>query len=166
MTDLDIFQRALAAANGPEAVFQALETLAHKTVGLKVFTTMSVDGAAGLARRSYSNRPEAYPVSGSKPLHDDPWSDTVLKRHETHVMNDYAHIARTFPDHELILSLGCESCINVPVVVGGEVLGTVNCLDVAGHYTPDRVKRADSLKLPAAAAFLAARHFAQEGKAS
>ena len=166
MTDLDHFRRALETARDADAAFKALEDLTRATIGVKLFTLMTVDEAAGLARRRYSNMPEAYPVSGSKPLHDDPWSDTVLKRHETHVMNDYAHIARTFPDHELIRSLGCESCINVPVVVGGEVLGTINCLDVAGHYTPERVEKAQSLKLPAAAALLAARHFASEGKAS
>jgi hypothetical protein len=39
-----------------------------------------------------------------------------------------------FFDHELILSLGCESAMNVPVVYNGRLLGTVNLLDAAGHY--------------------------------
>jgi hypothetical protein len=34
----------------------------------------------------------------------------------------------------LIVSLGCESAMNVPVVYAGRVLGTLNLLDAAGHY--------------------------------
>ena len=63
-------------------------------------------------------------------------------------------IAEVFPDHELIASLGCQSVINVPVVIYGAVYGTINCLDVAGYYTPDRVAASEALKLPGAAAFL------------
>ena len=59
-----------------------------------------------------------------------------------------------FDDFELIRSLGCESVINVPIVVDGDVLGTINCLHEAGFYTPERVAAADALKLPGAACLL------------
>ena len=35
--------------------------------------------------------------------------------------------------------------------------GTVNCLDVINHYTPERVAASELLKGPARLAFLAAR---------
>jgi hypothetical protein len=38
--------------------------------------------------------------------------------------------------------------MNVPILLDGEVAGTINCLDVAGHYTPERVAAAEALKLP------------------
>ena len=50
-----------------------------------------------------------------------------------------------FPDHELINSLGCRSVVNLPAAFDGGVPGTVNCLDVAGHYTAERVARLDAL---------------------
>ena len=84
----------------------------------------------------------------------DRWSEKVEGRHETFVANTIAEIAEVFPDHELILSLGCESCINIPVVIGGQVAGTLNCLHEAGHYTPERVAASEQLKLPGAVAFL------------
>ena len=40
-----------------------------------------------------------------------------------------------FYDWELILSLGCESCLNMPVRWRGQTLGTLNLLHAAGHYT-------------------------------
>jgi len=39
-----------------------------------------------------------------------------------------------FFDHELILSLGCASVLNVPVVWDGRTLGTINLLHEAGWY--------------------------------
>nr|WP_244648960.1 GAF domain-containing protein [Mesorhizobium sediminum] len=45
----------------------------------------------------------------------------------------------------------------MPVFVRGKVLGTVNMLDVEGHFTPDRVALVEHLRIPAIAAFLAAR---------
>jgi hypothetical protein len=71
-------------------------------------------------------------------------------------METPAEIAAHLFDHELIASLGCGSCVNMPVAVGGKVLGTVNLLNPAGHLTPERRQRLDHLQVPAMAAFLAA----------
>ena len=156
MADLDGFVTALAAPEQPRSAFAALEALAGEILGHKLFTLMTVDPAAGLARRAWSSQPAAYPVSGAKPLEDNDWSRAVLVRHETWVMNSAQHIAQVFPDRALIASLGCESCMNLPIVVGGQVLGTINCLHVAGHFTPARIAAAEALRLPGAAAFLLA----------
>jgi GAF domain-containing protein len=97
---------------------------------------------------------DAYPELGTKPVNETWWTDHVLDGHKTFVANDIDAIAEVFPDHELIASLGCQSVINVPIIINGAVYGTINCLDEAGHYTPERVAASDALKLPGAAAFL------------
>ena len=61
-----------------------------------------------------------------------------------------------FPDFELIRSLGCESALNLPVVVAGRVIGTVNLLHEEGYYTDERVAAAANLLPYATIAFLAA----------
>lgn len=151
MTDLS---KAMASGDQPMATFKALEQLVDQTIGIKLFTLMEIDPARGVARRNYSNMPDAYPTSGEKPMHDNAWSDQVQGRHETFVANSIDEIAAVFPDHELILSLGCESCLNLPIVVGDRVIGTLNCLHDAGHYTPERVAASESLKPAGALAFL------------
>ncbi|GAB5376397.1 MAG: hypothetical protein AcusKO_28590 [Acuticoccus sp.] len=156
MSDFDAFNATLATGT-PDAIYTALGTLTEKVVGAKLFTLLTFDAKEGIAQRFYSNMPDAYPVSGTKPRPVSQWAETVLDRGETYVMNDIAAIEEVFFDHELIQSLGCESCINIPVIVAGEVLGTMNCLHEAGHYTPDRVALSESLKLPGAACFLLAR---------
>lgn len=155
MTD-DDFTLALSSPDQPQAAFAALQALSAARVQHRLFTLMTLDPDAGLARRAWSSDPVAYPVSGAKPIQDNDWSRAVLGRRETWVMNTIDHIAQHFPDHELIASLGCASCLNLPVTVAGQVLGTVNILGPAGHFTPARLAQAETLRLPAAAAFLLA----------
>lgn len=154
MTDITT---ALARADQPQAIFAAVDALVQQTIGAKLFTIMEIDHDKGVARRSYTNRPDAYPTSGEKPLHQDAWSAQVQIKRQIFVANSINEIAAVFDDFELIQSLGCESCLNLPIEVGGAVIGTLNCLHEAGHYTPERVAAAHALKQPGALALLVAK---------
>ncbi|MEM7696243.1 MAG: GAF domain-containing protein [Pseudomonadota bacterium] len=145
---------ALADPDQPGATHRAVEALALKTVGAKLFTLMVLDHGRGVAWRCHTNWPDAYPASGEKPMLQNAWSKRVIERRETFVANTIDEIAAVFPDHELIQSLGCQSCLNLPVIVGGKVIGTVNFLHEAGFYTPERVAGADALSEPAALALI------------
>ena len=159
MTD---FTKAIASTDQPMATFKALEALVDKTIGVKLFTLMEVDNVRGVARRNYSNMPDAYATSGEKPIQDNSWTEQVQGRHETFVANSIEEIAAVFPDHELIQSLGCESCMNLPIVVNERVIGTLNCLHDAGPFTPERVGAAESLKQAGALAFLLEAYLKKE----
>ena len=147
---------AIAKPGQPAPTFQAIEALVAERIGVKLFTIMTLDRAAGLARRHYSNMPEAYPPSGAKPMEPNAWAARVIEGQQMFVANTIEEIAAVFGDHELIQSLGCESCLNIPLVVNGQAIGTLNCLHEAGHYTPERVAAAESLKEPGALAILLA----------
>jgi GAF domain-containing protein len=108
-------------------------------LGTRLFTITALDDSAGLARRVYTSHPVEYPVSGTKPLTRDGWHAATIVGRQTFVANTPPEFAKYFFDHELIVSLGLGSCINVPVQDGGPVLGTVNLLAEAGHFTPDRL---------------------------
>jgi hypothetical protein len=151
------FLDALAAPEQPAATLLALQTLFRREVGARLFTVMTFDAATGLSQRVHSSHPKEYPVSGVKPLSRGLWSRTVIDERKLFVANSIAAIAEVFPDHELILALGCESVVNLPVVFAGAVIGTVNMLDAPGYYTPERVARIEGLLPFAAAALLAAR---------
>lgn len=150
MTDYGSFVNALASEGQPAKAFEALEELTKELVGVKLFTVMTSATKTKVSERVYSNMPDAYPVSGTKPYHDDVWTDITLRDQQIFVANTIDDIAKVFDDYELIQSLGCESVINVPVVIDGEVVGTINCLHDQGFYTPDRVATAEALKLPGA----------------
>lgn len=134
------FATDLAAATTPHAAFDALYNFSDALVPVRLWTVMSLDPEAGLARRAYSNMPDAYPTSGTKPMVENAWSKIVRGQHKCFVANTLAEIAKVFPDHELIGSLGCGSVLNLPIVHDGVLIGTVNLLDAEHHFTPERVQ--------------------------
>lgn len=133
------FDAELSAAVTADDAYAALHRLADAIVGAKLFTITNVDMDAGLARRAYTSDPANYPATGTKPIQVNAWFEVVHGRHEMFVANTLAEIATVFPDHELIGSLGCGSVVNLPVLRGGELVATVNLLDIEGHYATDRV---------------------------
>lgn len=150
------FMDAVSRQDQPLATYKAMESLVKEVIGVKLFTLMEIDDDKGVARRTYTNMPEAYPLSGEKPIEDNFWTDQVKKHHKTFVANSIEEIAHVFGDYELIQSLGCESCLNVPIVINGQAVGTLNCLHEAGYYTPERIAASEQLKQPGAIAFLLA----------
>jgi hypothetical protein len=141
----------------PNAVFAAFHRAAQDLCGSKLFTVTVLDADAGLARRAYSSHPAHYPTSGTKPIQANDWSAQVIGRGETFVANSTPEFAIYFADHALINALGCEAAMNVPVTdEAGRVVGTVNILDVAGHFTPERVAKLETLVAAHRADLLAA----------
>lgn len=151
------FDAAISRAKGADEAYGALQALVQETVGAKLFTVMEVDMAAGVARRAYTSDPVNYPGSGTKPVIHDAWFDLVQKQRQYFVANTIEDIAKVLFDHELIKALGCQSIVNMPVIIGDAFVGTVNMLDVAGHFTPERVQMIRTLiSVPAKLAVLVA----------
>ncbi len=152
------FDAAIAEAKGSEGAYVALQELVRATVGAKLFTVMTVDMEHDLSRRAYTSDPVNYPTSGTKPINYGPWFDTVHTQQAYFVANTIDDIAKVLFDHELINRLGCQSIVNMPVIIGGTLIAVVNMLDIAGHYTPERVQLiGDVVSVPAKLAVLAAR---------
>jgi hypothetical protein len=129
----------LKDAATPEQYWRILQHRSEILVGVKLFTVMTVDMEKLLARRVYTNNPTSYPCSGTKPITLDVWFDVVHRQQRIFVANTIAEIAKVFPDHEKIWSLGCGSVVNLPVIVEGELVATVNLLHEEHYYTPERV---------------------------
>jgi hypothetical protein len=121
---LEAFRRALDAP-GP-AAFAALEELARAPIGHALFTANAFRAETMEVERLYSSRPDAYPVGGRKKKRDTEWGAKVLIGRQVVVSDGEAAIRRHFDDADLILSLGLNSMINVPVTVAGRCFGTLN----------------------------------------
>ena len=95
MPDYSAFTKAVAE-NGAAAGggLRALWQLTRDVVGVKLFTVMTHDGKKGVASRIFSNMPEAYPVSGTKPANVTDWSRQVIEQKQTFVANDIEDITR------------------------------------------------------------------------
>ena len=151
------FADALAVYRSERDVGVALHRLAESTVGVKLFTMTADNPAKGYVRRVYSSDETAYPVLGTKPIVFDETYRKMTEERFVYVVNSIEAMRADFPDLDLIVSLGCGSAINMPIVAGGEMLGSVNLLHQEGWYTPERVAAAKLLTVPAIACFLILR---------
>lgn len=130
---------ALAAARQPADVYRAVDRVLAERVGYGLFTMLIRTPDGQEVSRVYSTNPVAYPLAGRKRMGPTPWGALVLERQQCYLARDAEGIRWAFPDHALIASLGLASAINVPLVAMGQVLGTINLLDVAGRYSDDDV---------------------------
>jgi len=132
--DLEAVMAAVASAHAPQDTYAMVEALAGRLIGHRLFTIMVLDEAAGEVERVHSSRPDHYPVGGRKPKQGTPWGAIVLDRGEPYIGRTADDVRWAFSDHPLILSLGLESVLNVPVSFDGRRLGTLNLLHEAGWY--------------------------------
>ncbi|MBL6454322.1 GAF domain-containing protein [Belnapia sp. T6] len=125
---------ALEAKDQPAAGFAALEEAAGSAIGHILFTVLLHDAARRENARLYSNQPAAYPPGGRKAVVETPWTTRLFAEGRPFIGRDAGDIRANFRDHALILSLGCESVLNLPVRWRGRTIGTVNLLHRAGWY--------------------------------
>ncbi len=133
MSDVDTVIRAHAEPDQPGATFRAVEAALAAAPRHILFTVLIHHPALRESERFYSNRPHEYPLGGRKPVTDSAWMQRVIGRGEPYIGRTAADIREVFFDHELILSLGCESVLNMPVRWAGQTIGTLNLLAGAGH---------------------------------
>lgn len=114
-------------------------------LGTRLFTITVQDNARDLCWRAYTSHPAEYPLSGTKPLTHDGWYEACITAQKTFVANTIPEFAKYFFDHALITSLGLGSCVNIPVIGAGEVLGTINLLAEEMHFSPQRLARYEML---------------------
>jgi len=126
-----------------EPVFDHLQA----AFGVRLFTVTAHDRDGMVFRRCHTSHPADYPLAGTKPLTlEDPWSRQVITLGQTFVANSPDRFRDLFADHAQIAALGCGSVANIPVSDDrGRVMGTVNALDVAGHFTPEMLGGLEAL---------------------
>lgn len=120
--------------------FDALAKDMAQDVGFKLFTALLV--APPYVERVFTNMPDAFPLTGRKRMDASPWAAHVIEAGQVWWGLDASDLRRMFPDHEIIASVGCSTCINIPVQQAGRTIGTLNMLDAEKAYSSDHVTRA------------------------
>lgn len=114
----------------------ALQEAMQEAIGHRLFTIMRHDRAAGTNTRLHTSDALRYPAGGTKRVVPCAWTRQLLEEGCPFIGRDAGDIRAHFADHALILSLGCESVLNIPVLWEGAVIGTINLLDRAHAYGP------------------------------
>jgi hypothetical protein len=134
VAELGACARLLVTASGPPALYARIDRAVQALHGHRLFTLLVVVEGGAEVERIYSSDPAAYPLTGRKPMGPTPWGDHVIKGLQPWHGRTMADIRWAFPDHALIESLGCGSCINIPVIAFGRMIGTMNVLDAENAY--------------------------------
>jgi hypothetical protein len=132
---------AHADTDQPNATFRAIDTELAREPGHILFTILVHHPALRQSERFYTNKPEAYPIGGRKPVTDSPWMQRVIHGGQPYIGHTREDIAANFFDHDLIHSLGCDSILNMPVRWRGQTMGTLNLCHRAGFYDDSHLPR-------------------------
>jgi hypothetical protein len=76
-------------------------------------------------------------VGGRKQKQGTPWGDQVLNRGQVLICHGADDIRRVFSDHEVILGLGITGMVNVPVLLAGRSMATMNMGHADDRFSPD-----------------------------
>jgi hypothetical protein len=115
---------AMAEAFRPEVVAHTIKLMARADhVTLLVF---DLDGRKGI--RIYSDMPEVFPTTGVKDIPDGPLRDRIFLNGRISAVLGATELADTFWDHALILEVGIDAIVNVPILDSRRVLASVNCI--------------------------------------
>lgn len=142
----------------PQGVFALFDRICQDRFGHRLFTLLAWAPETNDVQRLHSSRPAEYVLGARKAMGPTQWGEKVLKGGETWLGRNAADIRWAFPDHELILSLGCEACLNTPVLFDGRVLGAVSVLGPAGAYDDADLETLVRLTPALVPAFLGAGH--------
>jgi len=146
-----------ALAAGPQPYIAELAKLFTALPGVTTMTILATAPDRSIVHRIGTSDAAGFPLGGFDPIDDGPWSRRIFVERLPVIGNTSAEMARYIPETAELEAAGFGSTICVPVIVAGEVRGTVNLLGAAGVFTPDVLAAVDAL-LP-----LAALVFAFEG---
>ena len=131
--------RLLAEILSPARDATCVLGLCGEGISHGLFTAMRFHVDAMKVERIHSSLPAVYPVSGRKPKRDTEWGRKVLVERPNVGMGP-ADIAWAISDHETILGLGLRAVLNVPVLDGEWVAGTINWLRRGPAFDPDEIR--------------------------
>ncbi|MEM8624590.1 MAG: GAF domain-containing protein [Pseudomonadota bacterium] len=121
------------------------EAAALSMIGHQLFTVMRLHPEVMEVERLYSSRPDAYPPGGRKAKRDTPWGAHVLTAGKPYLGRGADDIRWAFDDHAVILGLGLETVINLPLRQDGVVIGTMNLLSGAGALDETHLATAETI---------------------
>lgn len=115
-------------------IHAAVEEVAREVCGFELFTILKYVDDATAVERVYSSDEVAYPVGGRKTLSSISMNHRAMDQGAVFLAANREEIRQTYPDHELIFSLGITAILNAPIHYLGRRLGTLNLSGVEGGY--------------------------------
>lgn len=144
-----------AMSRGKADVLDALVGLLAEQPGVLDATLLIVSEDRTSVTRAATSNPKMFPIGGGETLSpDDPWCQRIMVERKPVIADGRAGLAQYLTDWQAIEAAGYGASGSFPVVVGGQVIGTINILAAQEHFTPERIVMTESILPFAALAFL------------
>tara|TARA_B100001094_G_C17930229_1_gene670365 strand:+ start:270 stop:743 length:474 start_codon:yes stop_codon:yes gene_type:complete len=138
-------QNSVLLKKDRDFIFSLLEKAFFETIGHKLFTILKFDKNSFTLERIFTNKPYDYPLFGIKNLQKSFWQKSVLEEGKIYIGYNSNDIKNSFHDYDIILKLGCESVMNIPIVQNEIIKGSVNILHKKNWYSKRHIQSAKLL---------------------
>ena len=138
-------QNSIQLNENKKVIFSFLEKAFLEVIGHKLFTILKFDKNSFTLERIFTNKPFDYPLFGVKNLQKSFWQRSVLEEGKIYIGYNSKDIKNSFPDYDIILKLGCESVMNIPIVQNEIIKGSVNILHKKNWYSKRHIQSAKLL---------------------
>jgi|TARA_B110000495_G_scaffold49821_1_gene41711 hypothetical protein len=138
--ETNIIKLFLKYKNEKNFIEKVRKTLS-KEIGFKLFTLTVMHPKKKIVTRIYSSNKKIYPVGGEKKIPKNYFTHITIKEKKSFIGNNKKQIEKYFYDHKVITDLGCESILNQVIVFNNETIGTMNLLNIKGHFNKEHLKK-------------------------
>ena len=143
-------QLATALAAGPQPTFAVLSTLFTALPGVRTVTYLATAPDRSVTHRIGTSDPKGFPIGGFDPIDDSAWNRRIFDEQRPIIGDTPELMAQFIPETDQLVAMGYGATLCAPIVIAGDVRGTVNLLGDAGIFTPALLAQFDAL-LPIAA---------------
>lgn len=150
------FSTRLAGAlvEGPQPLMALLSELFTALPGVRTVTYLATAPDRSVTHRIGTSDPQGFPIGGFDPIDDSAWNRRIFGEQQPIVGDTPEQMAAFIPETGQLLAMGYGATLCAPIVIFGEVRGTVNLLGDAGIFTPALLEQFYTL-LPIAALIFA-----------
>jgi hypothetical protein len=142
-----------ALAAGPQTLIAALSALYTALPGIHAVTFLATAPDRSVVHRVGTSDPANLPIGGFDRFEDNAWFRRIFDE-RLPIVGDTPDAMRPFiPETDDLVAMGYGSTLCLPIVIAGDVRGTVNLLGDAGALTAATLAEIDSLHPIAALIF-------------
>lgn len=120
-----------------QTLFAQVTQICQEQFGFRFLTILKILPDPVNVLRVHSSSPDDYVIGALKPMGGTPWGKLVIDGGRSWLGNGAEEILWAFPDAQLILSKGCESCACAPVIKQGKTVGVLSLNAALDAYTSD-----------------------------
>lgn len=117
-----------------ESSFEVLAEQLKIAIGYHLLTASYIIAAENVAVRIYSSLPQLYPVGGRQIADDGSDWQQGMQRGECFIANQPSEFGEHFTHLNEIVEQGFGAVANMPVIIEGKLIGSLNLLHKTGAY--------------------------------